>query len=52
MWHNLEQQYERLIKEKEEAIEDLKQKYTSEMYTLQNQLNEELKAEKSKEDEV
>ncbi|XP_065226763.1 golgin subfamily A member 6-like protein 25 [Planococcus citri] len=48
----LEQQYERLIREKEETIEGLKQQYTSEMYSLQNQLNEELKAEKSKEDEL
>lgn len=47
-----EQQYERLITEKEEVIAKMQEKYSTDMYDLQNQLNEELKAQKSKEDEV
>lgn len=47
-----EQQYDRLVKEKEDAIIQVQEKYTSEMCALQNQLNEELKTQKVKETEV
>lgn len=47
-----EEQYEKLQQEKEEAVDSLQEKYNLETYELQNRLNEELKAQKSKEEKV
>lgn len=48
----IEDQYEKLQQEKEEAVNSLQEKYNMETYELQNRLNEELKAQKCKEEEV
>ncbi len=47
-----EEQRELLIQEKEEAVEEIQEKYNGELYEFQNRLNEELKMHKSKETEV